>query len=98
MKVLNKEKLLERVIENAEKAGNTAGEIYTMRKVVENAKEIRVNDNKSLVVLGSNVYTLHYDAFKITVEKEFEDIEDTEFNPDTMIKELDEKDSRINKK
>lgn len=98
MKVLNKEKFVAKVIENAKKYGNDEGQIYTMRKVAENTKEARLEGEKALVLLGMNVYTLTYPAFTDAVKSEMYEIEDSEYDAVCMAKELDEKDPKIFKK
>ena len=99
MKVINRDKFIAKVIENGEKANYNDGAMYTIRKLAENTKEVRVNeDNKTLTLLGMNVYTVMYEAFTDAVKSEMVEINDDEYNAGVMIKELDANDVRINKK
>lgn len=99
MKVINREKFIEKVIENGTKADYTDGQMYTLRKLAENTKEVRVReDGKALTLLGMNVYTVMYDAFADAVNSEMCEIEEFDFNANTMIKELDANDPKIFKK
>ena len=76
MKVINREKFIEKVIENGTKADYTDGQMYTLRKLAENTKEVRVReDGKALTLLGMNVYTVMYDAFADAVNSEMCEIE-----------------------
>ena len=100
MKVINKNEFIKNVVEKATERGYTEGQLYTVRKIAENAKEVRYipEENKCLVLLGINVYTVTYDAFMELVKEGFYEIKDDAFNADTMIKELDANDKRIDKK
>ena len=99
MKVINREKFIAKVIENGEKANYDDGAMYTIRKLAENTKEVRVNeDNKTLTLLGMNVYTIMYEAFTDAVKSEMTEIDDSEYIAGVMIKELAADDARIHKK
>ena len=98
MKVSNKDKFVADVVARATESGYTEGQIYTVRKIAENTREVRLKDDKALALLGMNVYTVTYDAYMEAVKDGFYNIEEKEFNPDKMIKELDADDKRIDKK
>lgn len=98
MKVLNKDAFAKEVVKRAEEKGYTEGQIYTVRKIAENTKEVRLEEGRALVLLGMNVYTVTYDAYMETVKDGFYDIEENEYKEASMIKELDADDKRIDKK
>ena len=100
MRVINKEKFIKDVVERATERRYTDGQLYTVRKIAETTKEVRYNPekNEALTLQGINVYTVTYDVFMELVQESFYEIDEKEFNADTMIKELDAKDKRIDKK
>lgn len=98
MKVLNKDKFVADVVARATESGYTEGQIYTVRKIAENTREVRLKDDKALALLGMNVYTVTYDAYMEAVKDGFYDIEENEYKEASMIKELDIDDKRIDKK
>lgn len=100
MRVINRKEFIKNVVERATESEYTEGALYTVRKIAENTKETRFipEENKCLVLLGINVYTVTYDVYMDLVAESFYEIEDKEFNADTMIKELDADDKRIDKK
>lgn len=100
MRVIDKEKFIKNVVERATERGYTEGQLYTVRKIAETTKETRYNPEKNqcLTLQGINVYTVTYDVFMELVQESFYEIDDKQFNTDTMIKELDSKDKRIDKR
>ena len=98
MKVLDRERLVTEVVNRASESGCSEGRIYSLRKVAENARELRLEDKKALVLMGMNVYTVESDDFVNAVKSLFNEIEEEDFREESMIKELDKEDKRIYKK
>lgn len=101
-KVINRVKFVESVLAKAKKQEYNEGKLYTINKLAENAKKMRIGDDgKALVLLGSNVYKVTYDVFaealKESIEQHTELINQSEINSKLHIEELDANDKLIGK-
>ena len=83
MKVLNRNELMDRV--NV----RTDEKVATLRKVVGATKEIRVQGNHCLALMGNNVYTINDSKFVQDVKSCMKELDPL------LICELNENDKRI---
>lgn len=87
MKVLNKEKLVELIVN---KEGIDEGTRYTIRKCTENTKSFRfgegAEENKVYVTMGMNEYFITYDFYKEMLQSCLIDVEDTVENREKYLK------------
>lgn len=97
IKVMDKDNFVKTVLKNASNGDYTEGQIYTMRKVAENTKKARIDNNgNALVLLSTNVFKVTYPAFVESIEANFHFVSHEDVDT-SMILELDANDRLINK-